>query len=84
MFPVYSGKCLSFKGVRNLVANVSLMAKRLKWRYGAGFDALVKRWDKCINVLFFQFPISPVLRFISICVIFTDSHSYNQPNGKLK
>jgi hypothetical protein len=30
-------------GSRN-VTNVSLMTKRLK------FDALVKRWDKCINV----------------------------------
>jgi hypothetical protein len=44
------------------VANVSLMAKRFetgtrkwlrqqsKYFYAAGFDALVKRWDKCINV----------------------------------
>jgi hypothetical protein len=44
------------------VANVSLMAKRLKRRcgrgwdssqndlYAAGFDMLVKRWDNCINV----------------------------------
>jgi hypothetical protein len=43
------------------VANVSLMMKRLKWRcksgrekskdcYAVGFDALVKRWDMCINV----------------------------------
>jgi hypothetical protein len=40
------------------MANVSLMTKRLKWRcgsqskdfYAAGFDALVKRWDKCIIV----------------------------------
>jgi hypothetical protein len=46
-----------------LVANISLMTKRLvetevwKWLrqqskdfYAAGFDALVKRWNKCINV----------------------------------
>jgi histone-lysine N-methyltransferase SETMAR len=39
------------------VANVSLMTKRLKWRcgsakdfYAAGFDALVKRWGKSINI----------------------------------
>jgi hypothetical protein len=43
------------------VADVSLMTKRLKqvrkWLrqqskdfYAAGFDALVKRWDKCVNV----------------------------------
>jgi hypothetical protein len=38
--------------------NVSLTTKRLKRRFGkqskhcysVGFDALVKRWDKCINV----------------------------------
>jgi hypothetical protein len=43
--------------------------------HAAGFDALVKRWDKCINVcgghvekqmFFFQVRISHVLRFISI------------------
>jgi hypothetical protein len=44
-----------------LVADVSLMTKRLKGRCGsggeqskdlrdAGFDAVVKRWDKCVNV----------------------------------
>jgi hypothetical protein len=42
------------KAVHNWVANVSLMTKRLKQQpkyfYAAGFDALVKRWDKCINV----------------------------------
>jgi hypothetical protein len=36
------------------VANVSLMTKRLKRKskafYAADFDALVKRWDKCIDV----------------------------------
>jgi hypothetical protein len=61
MFPVYGRKCLSPKAVHNWAANVSLMTKRLKWRsgsdlnksndfYAAGFDALVKRWGKCINV----------------------------------
>jgi hypothetical protein len=60
--PVHGGKCLSRKAVHNWVANVSLMTKRLKRRcesgwgnswedfYSAGFDALVKRWDKCMNV----------------------------------
>jgi histone-lysine N-methyltransferase SETMAR len=40
----------------NLVANVTLMMK-LKWLrqqskdfYATGFDILVKRWDKCIDV----------------------------------
>jgi hypothetical protein len=41
------------------VENVALMTKRLKRKwlrqqpkdfYAAGFGALVKRWDKCINV----------------------------------
>jgi hypothetical protein len=47
----------------------------------AGFDALVKGWDKCINggggyverEMFFQVRISHVLHFISICDLFTDS-----------
>jgi hypothetical protein len=52
--------------------------------YAAGFDTLVKRWDKCISVgggyvekqMFFSpVRISHVLRFISICDLFTDSHS---------
>jgi hypothetical protein len=62
MFPVYGGKCLSRKAVHSWVTNSSLMTKRLKRRggsgwdnaqkdfYAAGFDALVKRWDKCINI----------------------------------
>jgi hypothetical protein len=40
------------------VAKVLLLTKRLKQRcrqqskdfYAAGFNALAKRWDKCINV----------------------------------
>jgi hypothetical protein len=47
------------KAVHNWVANVLLMTKRLKWRwlrqqledfYPAGFNSLVKRWDKCFKV----------------------------------
>jgi hypothetical protein len=49
------------RAVHNLVADVSLMTKRFetevrKWLrqskdfYVEGFDALVKRWEKCINV----------------------------------
>jgi hypothetical protein len=45
-----------------------------------GFDALAKRWGKCINVggghaekyFFFQFRISRLLSYISICDLFTD------------
>jgi hypothetical protein len=50
----------------------------------ARFDALVKRWDKCINVggryvgkqCFFPGSISHVLRFICISDLFTGSPSY--------
>jgi hypothetical protein len=64
MFPVYGGKCLSRKAVHNWVEKFSQgrskitddeteMRKWLKQRpknfCAAGFDALVKRWDKCIN-----------------------------------
>jgi hypothetical protein len=34
IFPVYGGKCLLHKVVHNWMANVSLMTKRLKQRYG--------------------------------------------------
>jgi hypothetical protein len=54
--------------------------------YAVGFDALVRRWDKCINVgggyveKYMSPPpkvrISHVLRLISICDLFTDSPSY--------
>jgi hypothetical protein len=54
MFPVYGGKCLSRKAVHDWVANVSLITKSLRQQskdfYVAGFDALVKRWVRFINV----------------------------------
>jgi hypothetical protein len=65
MFPVYGGKCLSHKAVHNwvekhgkLFADVeefetelrSWLRQQSKYFYAAGIDALVKRWDKCINV----------------------------------
>jgi hypothetical protein len=89
MFPVYGGKCLSFKVVHNCVTNVSLMKKSLKRKLGqskdfAGFDALIKRWDKCISVggvytyaekCFYQVLISHALCFTSISDLFTDSPS---------
>jgi hypothetical protein len=62
VLPVNGGKCLSHKVVHDWVANILLMTKKLKWGvrkllrqqskdlYAPGFDALVKRWDKCINV----------------------------------
>jgi predicted peroxiredoxin len=65
MFPAYDGKCLSRKafatGSKNSLKNVrnsqlmpDQVRKRLRQQskdlYAAGFEALVKRWDKCINV----------------------------------
>jgi hypothetical protein len=58
----------------------------VKWLYAAGFDALIKRWDNYINVggyvekqtFFFQVRISHVLRFTSICDLFTDTPSYTK------
>jgi hypothetical protein len=54
-------KGLNAKYIHNCMAKVSLMSKRLKRRggsgsdnsqktYAASFDALVKQWDRCINV----------------------------------
>jgi hypothetical protein len=58
------------------------MRQQSKDFYAAGFDALVKRWGKCINVsegyvekCFFQVRISHVICFISICDLFTESPS---------
>jgi hypothetical protein len=65
MFPVYGGKCLSRKAVhscgekfsqgRSKVADDTRQSAKVaettdKRLYAVGFDALVKRWDKCINV----------------------------------
>jgi hypothetical protein len=65
MFPVYSGKCLSCKAVHNwgekhgkrFTDDEKVETEVWKWLieqsrdfYAAGFDALIKQWDKCINV----------------------------------
>jgi hypothetical protein len=65
IFPVYGGKCLSHKAVHNWVEKFSQGRSKVaddtremwKWlrqqskdSYAAGFDTLVKRWDKCISV----------------------------------
>jgi hypothetical protein len=60
MFPVYGGKCLSRKAVQNWAEKFSHERSKVAAdaRPGAEvaqttagcFDALVKRWDKCINV----------------------------------
>jgi hypothetical protein len=62
MFPVYGGKCLSLKAVHNWVKKRfadgeevetevrKWVRKQSKDLYDASFYALVKRWDKFINV----------------------------------
>jgi hypothetical protein len=65
MFPVYGGNCLSRKAVHNWVEKRGCVlpdaeeveTEVRKWLRqqskdicAVGFDALVKRWDKCINV----------------------------------
>jgi hypothetical protein len=62
MFPAYGGKCTSRKAIHNWVEKCfaddeEVETEVRKWLrqqsndfYAAGFDALLKRWDKCINV----------------------------------
>jgi hypothetical protein len=65
MFPVFGGKCLSLKTVHNWVEKFSQGCSKVvddvrtgtevaeptvKRFYAYDFDALVKRWDKYINV----------------------------------
>jgi hypothetical protein len=65
MLPVYGEKCLSRKTVHNWVEKFSQghskvaddemkvrewLRQESKDFYAAGFQALVKRWDKCVNV----------------------------------
>jgi hypothetical protein len=92
-FPVYDGKCLSHKAVHGWVEkrgrllgdDEEVETEIWKWLrqqskdfYAVGFDALVKRWDKCIKVgggyvekkSFFS-PSS-----IITCDLFIDSPSY--------
>jgi hypothetical protein len=56
MFHVYNGKCLSCKAVHN-ADDEEVETEVRKWLrqqskdfYIAGFDLLVKQWDRCINV----------------------------------
>jgi hypothetical protein len=54
MFPGYGRKCLWRKAVADdeeVETDVRKWLRQpLEDLYAAGFDALVKRWDKCINV----------------------------------
>jgi hypothetical protein len=65
MFPVYDGKCLTCKAVYNWAEKFSQgrsrvaddarpsaeVAETTVKRLDAGFEAPLKRWDKCINVV---------------------------------
>jgi hypothetical protein len=68
------------------------LRQKSKDLYAVGFEALVKRWDKCINfgggyveiyMFLFQVPISHDLRFMFICDLFTDSPTYLRAKTKL-
>jgi hypothetical protein len=65
MFPLYGGKCSSYKAVhswvekrgKRFVDDEEVETEVRKWLrlqskdfYAAGFGALIKRWDKCVNV----------------------------------
>jgi hypothetical protein len=65
IFPVYAGRCLSQKSGsqlgrerwQNFADDEEVETERRKWLRqrskkfcAAGFDALLKRWEKCINV----------------------------------
>jgi hypothetical protein len=65
MFPVYAGKCVLHKAVHNWVDKCGksftddkeVEVELQKWLRqqskdfcAEGFDALLKQWDKCINV----------------------------------
>jgi hypothetical protein len=65
MFAVYGGECLSRKAVhswdekrgKGFADDENVETEARKWLiqqskdfYAADFDALLKRWDKCINV----------------------------------
>jgi hypothetical protein len=100
MFPVYGGKCLSRKAFHSWVKKCGRcfatdeqveteermwLSQQSKVFYAAGFDALVKRWDKCISIgggyvdknkCFSQVRISHVLRFMSIYDLLNDCASY--------
>jgi hypothetical protein len=61
IFSVYGGKCLSCKAFhvdgKYFADDEEIETEVRKWLrqeskdfYAAGFDALVKRWDKCVSV----------------------------------
>jgi hypothetical protein len=66
MFPVYGGEMSTFR--KHFADDEEVDTEVRKWLkqqskdffYAAGFDALVKRWDKCINV---AVPVSNITCF---------------------
>jgi hypothetical protein len=100
--PVYGGKSLPRKAVHSWFQKFSQgrskitvdvrpgrRSLRRKDFYAAGFDELIKRWEKCIGVgggyvgekCFFQVRISHILRFVSVCDLFTDYPTYKTSKG---
>jgi hypothetical protein len=61
------------------------LKQQVKYFYAASFNALVRRWDKCIivcegyveNCVLFEARISYVSRYTSNSAPFTDSSTYN-------
>jgi hypothetical protein len=49
VFLIYCWKCLPLKAVNNSVAG-KWLRQQSKYFYAAGFNTLVMRWDKCVNV----------------------------------
>jgi hypothetical protein len=99
-FPVYCGKCLSRKAIHNWLDKFSqgrsrksqMMPDQVQNRlrqqskefYAAGFDALVKRLDKCFSVggAYVEKQMFPPPPFNITCFtfynLFTDSPSYKK------
>jgi hypothetical protein len=54
MFPPYVGKCMSRKRIaddKEVETEVQKwLRQQSKYFYAAGFDALIKRWGKCVSV----------------------------------
>jgi hypothetical protein len=90
MFSVYGGTSLFTTGSRNSLKDVRMSQMMVGADVAAGVDALLKRWNKCINIVggwvcreinfIFQVRISHVLRFVAICDPLTDSPTDNSPS----
>jgi hypothetical protein len=96
MFPVYGGKCLSCKAVRNWVekrdkpftddkgfeSEFLKLLRTIKCLLCCGFRRTGKAMGQ-VNQCWWRIcrvRVSHILRFISICELFTDSPSYMKTN----